>query len=166
MRTGLSPPQTPHVGVFWGQKGLMYRTIMGKPTDEELVKYPSVHLTCIHEWDPSVLDYSHPEGDGEPLWTCDPQHLDLLDPNFDTHGLYTVYQEAHQYLVIPGWCTATFSHGYTSSKSPIQTCKHQIKLETPDFVKYRPYYGWINADTISDTFKHTTQWGASIAPSL
>ena len=36
--------------------GLMYLNIMGKPTDEELLKYPSVHLTSIHEWDPSVLD--------------------------------------------------------------------------------------------------------------
>ena len=69
--------------------GLMYLSIMGKPTHEELLKYPSVHLTNIHEWDPSALDYSHPEGDGEALLACDPQHLDLLDPNFDTHGLYT-----------------------------------------------------------------------------
>ena len=27
--------------------GLMYLSILGKPTDEELVKYPSVHLTSI-----------------------------------------------------------------------------------------------------------------------
>ena len=67
----------------------MYLSILGKPTDEELVKYPSVHLTSIHEWDPSVLDYSHPECDGEPVWAIDPQHIDLLDPNFDTYGLYT-----------------------------------------------------------------------------
>ena len=40
---------------------------IGKPTDEELVKYYSVHLTSIHEWDPSVLDFSYPEGDGEPV---------------------------------------------------------------------------------------------------
>ena len=38
--------------------GLMYLSILGKPTDEELVKYPSVHLTSVHEWDPSVLDFS------------------------------------------------------------------------------------------------------------
>ena len=69
--------------------GLMYRSIIGKSTDEELVKYPSAHLTSIHEWDPSVFDYSHPEGDGEPIWACDPQHIDLIDPNFDTCGLYT-----------------------------------------------------------------------------
>ena len=67
----------------------MYLNIMCKPTDEELVKYPSVHLTSMHEWDPSVLDYSHPEGDEEPVWACDPQHIDLIDPNFDTHVQYT-----------------------------------------------------------------------------
>ena len=59
-------------------RGLMYLSAIGKPTDEELVKYPSVHLTSIHEWDPSVLDYSHPEGDGEPIWACDPQHIDPM----------------------------------------------------------------------------------------
>ena len=69
--------------------GLMYLSILGKPTDEELVKYPSVHLTSIHEWDPSVLDFSYPEGDGGPAWACDPQHVDLIDPNCDHQGLYT-----------------------------------------------------------------------------
>ena len=58
-------------------------------TGEELVIYPSVHLHSMHEWDPLVLDYSHPEGDEEPVWACDPQHIDLIDPSFDTHGLYT-----------------------------------------------------------------------------
>ena len=40
----------------------------------------------MHEWDPSVLDYSHPEADEEPVWSSDPQHIDLIDPNFDTMG--------------------------------------------------------------------------------
>ena len=51
----------------------------------------------------------------------------------------------------------------SSSKSPIQACQHKLKAETPDFDKYRPYFGWVNADTIRDTFKHTTQWGASVS---
>ena len=63
-----------------------------------------MHLTSIHEWDPSVLDYSHPEGDREPLWACDPQHLDLLNPNFDTHGLYTK-RAINKLIVISSWCT-------------------------------------------------------------
>ena len=64
----------------------MYLSILGKPPDEELVKYPSVHLTSIHEWDPSVLDFSYPEGDGEPVWACHPQHVDPIDPNFVPQG--------------------------------------------------------------------------------
>ena len=35
--------------------GLMYLSILGKTTDEEMVKYPSVHLTSIHEWSPLSL---------------------------------------------------------------------------------------------------------------
>ena len=87
----------------------MYLSIMGKQTDEELVKYPSVHLVSIHEWDPSVLDYSHPVGDGEALWACDPQHPDLLDLILTPMACIP---RGHQILVILGWCTTTFSHGY------------------------------------------------------
>ena len=140
--------------------GLMYLSILGKPTDEELVKYPSVHLTSIHEWDPSVLDFSYPEGDGEPVWACDPQHLDLLDPNFDPHGLYT--KRANTTLSSLADVQPTSSMVISPSKTPFQANKHQIKSETPEFDKYKPYIGWVNADTIRDTFKHTTQWGASI----
>ena len=41
----------------------MYLSIVGKPTDKDLERYPAVHLTGPHEWDPSVLDYTHPSGD-------------------------------------------------------------------------------------------------------
>ena len=50
----------------------------------------------------------------------------------------------------------------SSFKSPIQACKHKIKPEIPELDKYRPYFSWVNADIIRDTFKHTTQWGASV----
>ena len=46
--------------------------------------------------------------------------------------------------------------------SSTQACKHQIKSEISDFDKYRPYFGWVNVDTIKETFKQTTQWGASV----
>ena len=36
--------------------GLMYLSILGKPTDTDLERYPAMHLTGPHEWDPSVLD--------------------------------------------------------------------------------------------------------------
>ena len=136
----------------------MYLSILGKPTDEELIKYPSVHLTSIHEWDPSVLDYNHPEGDEEPIWACVPQHIDFLDPSFDAHGLYT--KRAINTLSSLADVLQTSSQ---ATKTPFQANKHQIKSETPEFDKYRPYFGWVNADTIRDTFKHATQWGVSIS---
>ena len=52
----------------------------------------------------------------------------------------------------------------TYSLLPItQAHKHDVKSETPDYDKYRPYFGWVNTDTIRDTFKNTTQWGVSVA---
>ena len=42
-----------------------------------------------------------------------------------------------------------------------QANQHTVKSETPDNDKYGPYFGWVNTDTIRDTFKHTTQWGVS-----
>ena len=39
---------------------IMYMSILGKPTNQDLNQYPHVLLTSPHEWDPSVLDYSHP----------------------------------------------------------------------------------------------------------
>ena len=133
---------------------LMYLSILGKPTDEELVKYPSVHLTSIHECDPSVLDFSYLEGDGQSVWACDPQHVDLLDTHFDPQGLYTK-------RVINTLSSLADVHkippmAMLSSTSPTHAYKHQIKSETPDIDKYRPYFIWVNADTIKETFKHTT----------
>ena len=101
--------------------GLMYLSILGKPTDEELVKYPSVHLTRIHEWDPSVLDFSYPEGDGEPAWACDPQHVDLIDPNFDPQGLYT--KRAINTLSSIADVHKTPPMAKFSSASPSKACK-------------------------------------------
>ena len=52
--------------------GLMYLSILGKPTDHDLERYPAVHLTGPHEWDPSVLNYTHQSGDGEHPWSPSP----------------------------------------------------------------------------------------------
>ena len=49
-----------------------------------------------------------------------------------------------------------------SPKSITPANMHHVKAETPDYDKYRHYFGWVNMDTIRDTFKNTTQWGVSI----
>ena len=68
--------------------GLMYLQFQSIPTDQDLQNYPSVHLTSPHEWDPSVLDYEHPEDNGEPDWAIDPNENFLFDPKFDEFGDY------------------------------------------------------------------------------
>ena len=43
---------------------LIMLDIIGKPTDQDLDQYPHVLLTSPYEWDPSVLDYAHPNTHG------------------------------------------------------------------------------------------------------
>ena len=54
------------------RSGLMYMSILGKLTDQDLDQYHHVLLTSPHEWDPSVLDYVHPR------IMCTPTHMDTL----------------------------------------------------------------------------------------
>ena len=76
----------------------MYLSILGKPMDKDLERYPAVHFTGPHDWDPSVLDYTHPSGGGEPPSSNDPAERFAFDPNFDEFGDYT--QRAIQTLSI------------------------------------------------------------------
>ena len=65
---------------------LMYLELQGIPTDKNLQTDPSVHLTSPHEWDPSILDYEHPEDNGEPDWAIDLNDRFQFDPNSDEFG--------------------------------------------------------------------------------
>ena len=68
------------------RSGIMYMSIIGKPIDQGLDQYPHVLLTSPHEWDPSVLDYSHPNTHGYPSWAPDPSVRDQHDPTIDECG--------------------------------------------------------------------------------
>ena len=56
--------------------GLLYMSILGKPTDQDFDQYPHVLLTSPHQWDPSVLDYAHPHTCHCPSWAPDPSVWD------------------------------------------------------------------------------------------
>ena len=68
--------------------GLMSLELLDIPTDKDLQTYHSVHLTSPHEWNPSVLDYEHPEDNAEPDWTNNPNERFQFDPNSDEFGDY------------------------------------------------------------------------------
>ena len=142
--------------------GLMYLSILVKPTDKDLERYPAVHFTGPHEWDPSVLDYTLPSGDGEPPWSNDPDERSTFDPNFDEFGDYT--QRAIQTLSIldDSSSTLTPSPTFMANQHDFRTYQHAVNHEAPDYEKFRPYFGWVNVDTVQKTMEQSTQWGVSL----
>ena len=139
--------------------GLMYLSILGKPTDADLERYPAVHPTGPYEWDTSVLDYTHPSDDGEPPWSNDPDEIFAFDLNFEEFGDYT--QMAIQILSIlddssiPLTPTSTFR----ANQHVVRSNQHVVNNETPDYEKFRPYFG---CDPVQKTMEQSTQWGVSI----
>ena len=123
---------------FTCRGGLMYLSILGKPTDKDLKRYPAVHLTGPHEWDPSVLDYTHPSGDGEPPWSNDPDERSTFDPNFDEFGDYT--QRVIQTLSILDDSSSTLTPcpTFMANQHDFRTYQHAANHETPDYEKFRP----------------------------
>ena len=141
----------PHVPLF-----------LGKPTDSDLERYPAVHLTGPHEWDPSVLDYAHPSGVGEPPWSNDPDERFAFDPHFDEFGDYT--QRAIQTLSILDDSSSTLTPCSTlmTNQHVFRTYQHDVSPETPDYENFMPYFGWVNVDTVQKTMEQSTQWGVSL----
>ena len=125
----------------------------------DLERYTAVHLTGPHEWDPSVLDYAHPSGDGEPPWSNDPDERFAFDPNFDEFGDYT--QRAIETLSILDDSSIPLTPTQTlrANQHVIRSHQHDVNKYAP---KFRPYFGCINVDTVQKTMEQSTQWGVSI----
>ncbi|KAL7563652.1 hypothetical protein ACA910_013388 [Epithemia clementina (nom. ined.)] len=130
------------------RNGLMYLNILAKPTDEDIANLPSVFLTSPHEWDPCVLDYSHPFDDSDPPWAPKPQQRDLHDPRFDHLGHYTRRIVNHL--------------NFLADAPSYSIAKHDFTAVPPDYSKLRPFFGWSNKETIRKTFEQTTQWTEAI----
>ena len=119
--------------------GLMYLSILGKPTDADLERYTAVHQTGPHEWDPSVLDYTHPSGDGEPSWSNDPDERFAFDPNFDEFGDST--QRAIQNLHILDDSSNPLPPTQTlwANDHVVRSNQPDVTNDAPDYEKFRPY---------------------------
>ena len=122
--------------------GLMYMSLLGQPTDADLHTYPHVLLTGPLEWDPSVLDYTHPTTSGDPTWAPDPSQCGAHDSRIDEFGNF---KGRVQHTLI----------------SHLAQHKHAITPQPIDFEKLRPYFGWVNKHTIEKTFHKTTQWAVA-----
>ena len=108
--------------------------------------------------DSSVLDYTHPSGDGEPPWSNDSDERSPFDPNFDEFGDYT--QMAIQTLSILDGSSSTLTPcpKFMANQHDFRTYQHAVNHEAPNYEKFRPYFSWVNVDTVQKTMEQSTQW--------
>ena len=101
------------------------------------------------------MDYTHPSGDGG--WSNDPDERYAFDPNFDEFGDYT--QRAIQTLSILDDSSSTLTPNpiLMANQHDFRTYQHDVKHEAPDYEKFRPYFGWVNVDTVQKTMEQSTQ---------
>ena len=142
--------------------GLMYLSILCKPTDNNLERYTAVHLTGPHEWDSSVLDYTHPSGDGDPPWSSDPNERSAFDPNFDQFGDFTQRAIQTPSILDDSSSTSTPCATFMANQHEFGTYQHAVNHEVPDYEKFRPHFCWVNVDTVQKTMGQCTQWGVSL----
>ena len=108
-----------------------------------MARYPHRVLTSPHEWDPHILDHRH---DDQFTINVDSS---IDDPRIDELGYYT------DRMIMT-----------LSNLSGIPPVNHQLSVNTHavvktqeiDYNKYKPFFGWVNADTIRNTFNNTTQY--------
>ena len=100
-------------------------------------------LSRPHEWDPSVLDYVHPNSYSYLSCAPDPLARDQHDPLSDEHGTFQ--------------CSIVQTLSILSEEPITSVQKHVQKPSTIDYNKLRPYFGWVNADTIQETLDNSTQ---------
>ena len=68
----------------------MYLSLLGKPLDKNLERYPAVNLTGPHESDHSVLDFCYPSGDVEPPWFIYPTEMFAFDLTLMNLGIAAI----------------------------------------------------------------------------
>ena len=82
-----------------------------------------------------------------PSWAPDPSARDQHDSRIDKCG--NIHNRAIHTLSILSDTPAT----------SIQ--KHNQQPTTIDYNKLKPYFGWVNAETIKKTFENSTQWAVT-----
>ena len=117
----------------------MYLEFISTPIDQELQEYPS------------VLDYGHPDGKGEPSWTTDPNDRSQLIPT--KRNLEIMLIELYKFLT---YLMIHPAHNLSGNKCAL-THTHT------DYEKLMPYVCWVNTDVVKQTLGQTTQWGVAIA---
>ena len=85
-----------------------------------------------------------------------------LDPNFDEFGDYTHRSIQILNILDDSSQAMTLFPTFRANQHVVRTNKHVVNNDTPDYEKLRPYFGWVNVDTVQKTIEQSTKWGVSI----
>ena len=62
--------------------------------------------------------------------------------------------------------TLTPCPSFMANQHEFRTYQHAVNHEAPDNEKFRPYFGWVNVDTVQKTMEQSTQLGVSLPNKL
>ena len=133
--------------------GLIYLFIIGKPTDADLERYPAVHVTGSHEWDPSVLDYTHPSGDSGPMTLMRDLPLILILMKL---GLHPKGNSRSLSILDDSSIPLTPCSTIRTNEHVIRSNQHVVNNDTPDYEKLRTSLGWVSVDTVQIPMDQST----------
>ena len=95
-------------------------------------------------------------------WSNDPNERSAFDPNFDELGDYTQRTIQPHSILDDSSSTLTPWPTFMANQHEFRTYQHDVTHEAPDYEKFRPYFGWVNVDTVQKTMEQSTQWGVSL----
>ena len=98
-----------------------------------------------------------------------PLILTLMSLEITPKGQFLVFlpgytQRAIQTLSILDDSSSTLTPCPTlmTNQHVFRTYQHDVSHEVPDYEKFRPYFGWVNVDTVQKAMEQSTQWRVSL----
>ena len=95
------------------------------------------------------MDSSHPNPCGYPSWAPDPTVRDQHDPRIDECG--NIHHRTMNTLSVLSDTPTVFVKKHDQHPQPT----------TIDYNKLKPYFGWVEAETIKKSFENSTQWAVT-----
>ena len=136
--------------------GLMYLSILGKPTDQDLrgtqLYTLQDHMNGIHlSW--ATLTHLVMGSLLGPMTLMRDMPLIpiLMNLGITPEGQFQLSASS---MTLSS--TLTPCSTYIANQHDFRTYQHAVKHEAPDYEKFRPYFGWVNVDTVQKTMEQST----------
>ena len=139
--------------------------LLSEDAMKALKSYNTEAITRFHQrkvHNTEIVETPQDDPPGPPVPENDPPDLPESDLNFDVFGDYT--QRAIQTLSILDDSSYTLAPcpNFMANQHDFRTYQHAVNHEAPDYEKFRPYFGWLNVDTVQKTMEQSTPWGVSL----